>query len=287
MKTRVITSLVGIPILFLALYFYNTFFFNLIIAALCLIALYEIVSAFQIKNPFWLYLALVPMELILMLSDRQSIRRFVPFLLFLFIVYIAVCVIFEFRELSFAQISETILFCSIVAFGFYAIISFKTLLPFEQYHYDALYLIMLGFGFAWGGDTMAYFTGRVFGKHKLAPTLSPHKTVEGAVGGILGSISLGLLFTWVYSLLLPVIEPGTTASISGHNYLIVCGVGVVASVLGIMGDLFTSGIKRQCGIKDYGSIFPGHGGILDRFDSVIFVMPFVSLLTRVLQFVQR
>ena len=287
MKTRVITSLVGIPILFLALYFYNTFFFNLIIAALCLIALYEIVSAFQIKNPFWLYLALVPMELILMLSDRQSIRRFVPFLLFLFIVYIAVCVIFEFRELSFAQISETILFCSIVAFGFYAIISFKTLLPFEQYHYDALYLIMLGFGFAWGGDTMAYFTGRAFGKHKLAPTLSPNKTIEGAVGGVLGSISLGLLFTWVYSLLLPVIEPGTTASISGLNYLIVCGVGVVASVLGIMGDLFTSGIKRQCGIKDYGSIFPGHGGILDRFDSVIFVMPFVSLVSRVLELVTR
>lgn len=287
MKTRIITSLVGIPILFAALYFYNTFFFNIIIAAICLIAFYEIISAFKIKNPFWIYLAIVPMELMMMLSDRSSIRRFIPLILFLFIVYLAVCVIFEFKELTFAQISEVILFCGIVMFGFYAIISFKMQFPFDRYRYDALYLILLGFGFAWGGDSAAYFAGRAFGKHKLAPTVSPNKTIEGAVGAIFGSMALGSLFTWIYSLLLSHLEKGTTAAIGGESYLIVCAIGAVASVLGIFGDLFTSAIKRQCGIKDYGSIFPGHGGILDRFDSVLFVMPFVSLVSRVLPFITR
>ena len=288
MKTRIITSLVGIPILFLALYFYQTFFFNILIAAICVIAFYEIISAFKVKNAFWLYLAIVPMELILLFSDRHTFRRFVPLILFLFIVYIAVCVIFEFKELTFAQVSEVILFCGIVMFGFYSIISFKILFPFGEYHYDALYLILLGFGFAWGGDSAAYFTGRALGKHKLAPKVSPNKTIEGAVGGIVGSMALGCLFTWLYSLLLPLAEgPPAGAAIDARCYLMVCGVGAVASVLGIMGDLFTSAIKRQCGIKDYGSIFPGHGGILDRFDSVLLVMPFVSLVSRVLPFITR
>ena len=286
MKTRVITSLVGIPILFLALYFYNHFVFNIIVALICLLAFYEIVSAFRIRSAGWLYCAIVPMALIVFLSDHDEIRKFMPLIFFLFIVYLAVCVIFEFKELTFAQVSEVILFCGIVLFGFYSIISFKTLFPLEQYGYDSLYLILLGFGFAWGGDSAAYLVGVRFGKHKLAPRVSPNKTVEGAIGALFGSMLLGCFFTWIYSLLLPVLE-GEMSLIGSRNYLLVCGVGLIASVLGMMGDLFTSAIKRQCGIKDYGSIFPGHGGILDRFDSVLFVMPFVSLVSRWLPFISR
>lgn len=287
MKTRVITSLVGIPILFLALYFYNHFVFNIIVALICILAFYEIVSAFRIRNAIWLYLAIVPMALIVILSDHDEIRGFMPLLFFLFIVYIAVCVIFEIKELTFAQVSEVILFCGIVLFGFYSIISFKILFPMEQYGYDSLYLILLGFGFAWGGDSAAYLVGVRFGKHKLAPRVSPNKTIEGAIGALFGSMLLGCLFTWIYSMLLPMIEGETAAMIGPSSYLTVCGVGLVASVLGMMGDLFTSAIKRQCGIKDYGSIFPGHGGILDRFDSVLLVMPFVSLVSRWLPFISR
>lgn len=286
MKTRVLTSLVGIPILFLALYFYNHFVFNIIVAAICIIAFYEIISAFKIQNAFWLYLAVVPMALIVFLSDHGTIRSFMPLIFFLFILYLVLCVVFEFKELTFAQVSEVVLFCGIVLFGFYSIITFKVLLPFESYGYDSLYLILLGFGFAWGGDSAAYFTGMKFGKHKLAPKVSPNKTIEGAVGGIFGSVLLGCLFTWIYSIVLGYLEPGA-ASVNAGCYLTVCGVGAVASVLGIMGDLFTSAIKRQCGIKDYGSIFPGHGGILDRFDSVLLVMPFVSLISRWMPFISR
>ncbi|MEG1932250.1 MAG: phosphatidate cytidylyltransferase [Pygmaiobacter sp.] len=287
MKQRIITSVIGIPILLLALYFYQTYLFNIILSAVCMLAFYEIVGAFKIKKPVILYLAIVPMALIVLLSDHAAMRQFVPLLLFFFIIYIAVCVIFEIKELSFVQVSGVVLFCGVVLFGFYSILSFKLYYPASQYNYDALYFIMLGFGYAWGGDSAAYFTGRAFGKHKLAPEVSPNKTIEGAIGGIFGSMVLGVLFTLIYAQLLLRFEPSSFSAIDGQSYLAVCGIGAVASVMGILGDLFTSAIKRQCNIKDYGFIFPGHGGILDRFDSVLFVMPFVLLMSRVFPIIAR
>jgi phosphatidate cytidylyltransferase len=133
--------------------------------------------------------------------------------------------------------------------------------------------------FAWGGDTAAYFAGRAFGRHKLAPIVSPHKTVEGAVGGVLGSMAAGCVLTLVYSLLSAKYNV-ISIQVQPKHYLVLLGMGAVASVLGILGDLFASSVKRQVGIKDYGTIFPGHGGILDRFDSVMFIAPFVSIAVR-------
>ena len=109
--------------------------------------------------------------------------------------------------------------------------------------------------------------------------VSPNKTVEGAIGGVLGSIVLGLVATLLYSI--PTGRLTTlTVSVTVRHYLIIVAVGAVASVLGILGDLFASAVKRQAGIKDYGTIFPGHGGILDRFDSKMFIAPFVSIVVR-------
>lgn len=282
MKKRIITSVVALPLLFVALWLYHTFYFNLIIVAICMLAFHEIIGAFHLKKPFFIYLAVVPMALLVLLSDYTVARRVMPYLLFCFILYLACCAIFEFKEISFEQISGVVLFCGVVLFGFYSIICFKTLYPFSKAGYDAVYLIMLGFGIAWGGDSAAYFTGCAFGKHKLAPDVSPHKTIEGAVGAIFGSIALAELFTFIYSRLL-----NGSADIPPKSYLLLIFVAAAGSVLGMLGDLFTSAIKRQCGIKDYGTIFPGHGGILDRFDSVLFVMPFVCLVSRFTQIVVR
>ena len=152
-------------------------------------------------------------------------------------------------------------------------------LPFDQYRYDAIYFILLILCFAWGGDTAAYFAGRAFGKHKLAPIVSPHKTVEGAGGGVLGSMAAGCVLTLVYSLL-SARHNVLSIQVQPRHYLVLLGMGAVASVLGILGDLFASSVKRQVGIKDYGTIFPGHGGILDRFDSVMFIAPFVCIAVR-------
>lgn len=105
------------------------------------------------------------------------------------------------------------------------------------------------------------------------------KTVEGAIGGVIGSVVIGLLATIIYSALSGRFA-SLTVAVTARHYIIIAAMGAVASVLGILGDLFASAVKRQVGIKDYGTIFPGHGGILDRFDSVMFIAPLVSIVVR-------
>ena len=128
--------------------------------------------------------------------------------------------------------------------------------------------LLLPFLFSFACDTFAYFTGRAIGKHKLAPSVSPNKTVEGAIGGLIGNVVCGLLFAWV-------MNTWFEQSLSfGWMTLTGLGCGVVAQ----LGDLSFSLIKREFGIKDYGRIFLAHGGVMDRFDSVLFVAPIMAWL---------
>lgn len=119
--------------------------------------------------------------------------------------------------------------------------------------------VWLIFIIAFATDTCAYFAGYAFGKHKLIPKVSPKKTIEGSIGGILGSTLICLAFGYYFNIDLKVIVI----------------LGFLGSIVAQVGDLFASSIKRYVGIKDYGKLIPGHGGILDRFDSVILVAPFV------------
>ena len=121
---------------------------------------------------------------------------------------------------------------------------------------------------AFTADSAAYFVGRAFGKHKLAPVISPNKTIEGAIGGVLATVVLMLL----YSLLLDVAFGFDVI----YGYAVI--YGVMGSAISIMGDLSFSVIKRQMDIKDYGNLIPGHGGILDRFDSMMLVAPLTEVL---------
>ena len=144
------------------------------------------------------------------------------------------------------------------------------------YHKYGLYGILPVFVCAWGTDTCAYFAGCFLGKHKLIERVSPKKTIEGAIGGAVGSTLLCLLYAWILMLIEPV-------AISGVRfYLLFAVMGLISSVLAQLGDLAASALKRDCGIKDFGTVFPGHGGILDRFDSVIFIAPFVYFIVYVL-----
>ena len=133
-------------------------------------------------------------------------------------------------------------------------------------------LILLPFLAAFLSDAFALFAGMLFGKHKLAPELSPQKTVEGAVGGFVGSILTLLLYG-------AVLQFGFQFQVS---YPLLALYGAVGSAVSQIGDLSFSYIKREYGIKDYGKIFPGHGGVLDRFDSVIFCAPLMEALVRCL-----
>lgn len=128
------------------------------------------------------------------------------------------------------------------------------------------YIVWLIFLCSWGCDTCAYCVGMLIGKHKMAPVLSPKKSIEGAVGGVVGAALLGVIYA---------------AATQGKmaEYALICGVGALISMVG---DLAASAIKRNQNIKDYGKLIPGHGGILDRFDSVIITAPVIYYLAKLI-----
>lgn len=280
MKTRVITAVVGLAFLALVLTFFDTLLFDLTLTGLCLLAIHEVFSAMGFgKKQWYLYAVAVPFTLLIMLSGMQAVRAVLLPCSFLVVLFFNICQIKNVKTIDFGRLSGFVYFSGVIIFCFYSLVHLKRVLPFAAYRYDAIYFILLILCFAWGGDTAAYFAGRAFGKHKLAPVVSPHKTVEGAIGGVCGSIAAGMVLTLVYALLSARYHV-ITFNVQPYHYLILAVMGGIASVLGILGDLFASAVKRQMGIKDYGTIFPGHGGILDRFDSVMFVAPFVSIAVR-------
>lgn len=156
-----------------------------------------------------------------------------------------------------------------IIFGFlYVGVMLSSIYRIRQLN-DGIYLVWMVFLCSWISDTCAYLVGVTLGKHKFVPKLSPKKTVEGVIGGIAGSVLLGA----VYGLIL---KEHATAFV---NPVPVCMlIGGIGSVVSMIGDLAASAIKRNYDIKDYGRLIPGHGGILDRFDSVIFVAPIIYYL---------
>ena len=279
MKTRIITALVGIVVLILVLFTFDTIVFNLVVAGISLLAMHEVYAALGFERTDWpLYAVLVPYTLIVMLSTYQHIRALDMVASFLVVLFYSIYLVVRNGVVSYQKVSGLLLFSGIIMYCFYSLIFLKKLLPVAEYGYDAVFFILLILCFAWGGDTCAYFAGRAFGKHKLCPVVSPKKTVEGAIGGVLGTMVFGVAATLIYSAAADRMEIFTQSNIGVSMFVVIALLGIVAAVLGIYGDLFASVVKRQCGIKDYGIIFPGHGGILDRFDSVMFIAPFVTMV---------
>lgn len=280
MKTRILTAAVGLIVLAIVLLFFNTPAFDLVVAAVCLIGVHEAFAAMGFgKKQWYLYVLAIIYTLLVMLSNSAPFRALVLPATFLLVLILSCCLIAHSQTLDFGKLSGYLFFSAVIVLCFYSLIYLKRCLPVEIYQNDAIYFIMLTLCFAWGGDSAAYFTGRFFGRHKLAPVVSPHKTVEGAVGGVFGSVLMGIVATAVYSAVSGRFV-SLTVEVNLKHYLLIALLGIVASILGILGDLFASAIKRQVGIKDYGTIFPGHGGILDRFDSVMFIAPFVAFIVR-------
>ena len=279
MKTRIITAIVGIVVLIGVMFTFDTLVFNLVIAAITLLAVHEIYNALGFEKKDWpLFAVQIPYVLLVMLSSFANVRRMLMAASFLLVLFYAIYLVVRNGSISYQKASGLVMFSGIVIFCFYSFIMLKDLLPVEKYGYDAIFFILLILCFAWGGDTCAYFAGRAFGKHKLCPVVSPKKTVEGAIGGVLGTMVFGVIATLVYSVAADRMEEFTRTNIGVSLYVVIALLACVAAVLGIYGDLFASVVKRQCGIKDYGTIFPGHGGILDRFDSVMFIAPFVTMV---------
>ena len=152
----------------------------------------------------------------------------------------------------------------------YVAITFSFIYLIREKNEYGRYIIWLVFISSWGSDTFAYCVGMLFGKHKFLPVLSPNKTIEGVIGGIIGAAVLGAIYNYIF-----LNKFYNNISYSTIRIAIASAIGAVISMLG---DLTASAIKRDYDVKDYGNIIPGHGGILDRFDSVIFTAPALFFL---------
>ena len=270
MKQRIITALVALCVLALVLSFYNTLVLNAAIAIISVIAVFELLCATKyVSNPIMvitslIYAAIVPF------FGAVPMERFPLYTTLAYFVILFAVLLVQHTKVQFEELTVAFFISLAVPLGF-------SIMVYIRDHYEhGLFYTLLVCGAAWIADSAAYFVGRAFGKHKLCPLISPHKTVEGAVGGLFFAMVFFMLFCWGYSVYWG--TQGTTVHIS---YLAAAFDGVFCAAIGIVGDLMASVIKRQRGIKDFGNIMPGHGGIMDRFDSFLFVAPTLYLILQV------
>ena len=274
MLTRIISGAVGVVILAAVLFFHDTIVLPIAVAAMISIMLYELLRAVKLHKCIPVLCAVelcgILVPFLSTVGSRSTFRIFdidlftgkdVPFCCFL-ITLIAGFVIFltwlrNHKTIRYEQIFFALAVMILVPQAMSSIVRID-----RGNGSDGLFLLIMGLCGAWIADTGAYFTGVAFGKHKLCPEISPKKTIEGFIGGI---TTTGIVYAAAFSVYSGQFEIG--------NALLTFALGAVCAVIGTIGDLPASMVKRQIGFKDYGKIMPGHGGLMDRFDSVLFVLP--------------
>lgn len=275
MKTRIITAGIGLLLLGVVLFFFQTVVFNLAIAFVCILAVYELLYCTgYVKHKGLVAIggilaAVTPFLRTTWMQDYQ-----LPMMM-LFVIAIFAVMFTNHEEIGFEKIALVFTVSVLVPFALSCFVYVR-----DTNRENSLFYIMLILACAWISDAGAYFVGRALGKHKLAPKISPKKTVEGAVGGVVICILFNVGFTYGYVALMQ--NFGKTVV---FHLPVLIVVSLVASLIGIFGDLTASIIKRQRKIKDFGTIMPGHGGVIDRFDSVLFIAPLFYFLLKNIQLV--
>jgi len=262
MKARILVAVVGIPFLLVVVLLLPTWATALVIAVLCALAAHELTSATKL------------IENKRMVAETMAAAALVPFwswfggqvdvamaLALVFLLVLAAELLHARLNMRFESLTACLFAGLIVPWMLSALVRL-------QLQEDGRILILLPVLISFCADTMALFTGMAIGKHKLAPVISPKKTVEGMFGGFAGSV-IGML---IFGLVMQFGFDREFHWLTGVA-LALCGAGV-----SVIGDLFFSCLKREKQIKDYGKLLPGHGGVLDRFDSVLFCAPVCELL---------
>ncbi len=269
MKTRVISGII-LVVLLIATLLSGGYVTGIVLLLVSLSAYHELCGALGVRQKDEKInileaagLVAVVAHYVLMILSHGDLSFFVLVLMLLFFAE-ATIYVFAFPKYQSAQL------ISAVFSMFYApmMLSFIYLLRTMP---NGILLAWLPF-VAWICDTCAYFAGSTLGKHKLCPQLSPKKTIEGAVGGVLGSALAGVIFGILY---VKNVDPGLGMA---WGIIIFGMITLISGMLSQVGDLIASGIKRDHDIKDYGKLIPGHGGIMDRFDSVIFITPLIFFM---------
>jgi phosphatidate cytidylyltransferase len=269
MKTRVISGIILVALL-IATLLSGGYVTGIVLLLVSLSAYHELSGALGVRQKDEKInileaagLVAVVAHYVLMIISHGDLRFFVLVLMLLFFAE-ATIYVFAFPKYKSAQLIAAV-FSMLYAPMMLSFIYLLRTMP------NGILLAWLPF-VAWICDTCAYFAGSALGKHKLCPQLSPKKTIEGAVGGVLGSALAGVIFGILY---VKNVDPGLGMA---SGVLIFGVITLISGMLSQVGDLIASGIKRDHDIKDYGNLIPGHGGIMDRFDSVIFITPLIFFM---------
>ena len=261
-KTRLIS---GVILVILAILFIHTGgpLLLAVCGAISCIGLYELYHVFQIHNqpPGIIGYAAV---IVYYLNLQFHFMHDILLLVMVLIIALMCSFVFQYPKWHAHQIMAAF-------FGvFYVGVMISCVYLTRMLPDGGRYLVWLIFLCSWGCDTCAYCVGMLFGKHKMSPKLSPKKSVEGAVGGVIGAAILTLIFGLIF-------KSQLHANVT--ELVIMMGISAAGALISMVGDLSASAIKRNFEIKDYGKLIPGHGGILDRFDSVIFTAPIIYYLS--------
>ena len=276
MRTRIISGAVGVLLLSAILYFHDTIVLPIAVAAIIAVMLFELLRAVKMEKCVPVLLAAeacgIAMPFIYSFfyfwEEKEkgvwietkdgsiTIAAFALTLLCAFVIFITW--LKKHKEIRYEQVFFVLAAMVLVPNAMTTMVRIDRMFPEN----GGLFYLVMGLCGAWIADTGAYFSGVALGKHKLCPEISPKKTVEGLVGGILTTAV-------VYAVAFSVYEGRFEVKTAVIAFI----TGAVCAVIGTVGDLSASMVKRQIGFKDYGKIMPGHGGLMDRFDSVLFVLP--------------
>lgn len=251
-------------------------FFEITISLLSMMCVCEAVNAIGYAKkkrfliPSMIYAFLVPLSFIFVDYINKSPYYLIIVLTFIYMITFIVISMKNFDDIKFND-AATLMFVSLVITCF---LSNIILLRKTSVH-GFFYMILVIVCFAWATDVFAYLVGMCFGKHKLSPKISPKKSIEGSIGGTVFSVILTTVALLIYS-------NHTNCNV---NFPLALLYGLLCSIIGQIGDLSFSYIKRSYGIKDFGNILPGHGGVIDRLDSLIFISPFFYMLITIKSFI--
>lgn len=259
---RYITGLIGFPIVALVLILGNKYVIDVAFSIVAAISIYEYYNALKLQAKPIVWLGYVACALIALIHVLP-----VDYLITIIGVSLPVSILILFLHTIISNNKINIVDISLTLFGICYIVLFLLFMPILMAGEDGKFLVWYIIFAAWGTDTFAYIIGSKIGKHKFTE-ISPKKSIEGCIAGTLGSVIMNIIYT-VY------LNVGRGMNI---NYFAIAGIALVLSLLGQIGDLSASAIKRHVGTKDFGNIFPGHGGMLDRIDSVLFIAPFAYFL---------
>ncbi len=257
MLVRVISAAVMLAIFIPCLFLSHTFLFDAVITLLCIMACFEMLRCIKFNKtwgvaiPSLLLSAFVPL-CVRSINTGVSLSEFILLVFVVFLFLILGIAVFSHGKYKVQDVSTAFVLIFYIIFGFSSILAIRDA-------DNGQYLFLMIFLSAWIPDTGAYFTGVLFGKHKLIPDVSPKKTVEGAIGGL----AFGIIAFVVFGIIMQNLYDLTP------NYILLGCMGLVLAIVSMCGDLIASLVKRQYDLKDYSKLIPGHGGIMDRFDSII------------------